>query len=188
MAGTALVLVFAALAAVAAVQISGPAVGPSATRHSYAVAGFVLLSLSAVALLAQLVRGRAARRRGPPTDRLLDPSNRRTSFRLEYPEGEGPSFRLRGVDAAAEAGPDMEIRDLSVEGLRLRLAPGAVLPEEPEGEVRFAGGEIAPVAGDVVWRRGDEAALRLTRPLPAALFVAEQLRLKEYVRSRRGRA
>lgn len=186
MSGTLIIFSIAVLAAVAGILTFHPASGASAARQHYAVAGFLLLILSLAAILAEAVRRRKGLARGRATGQLLDPDNRRDSYRIPYPADARPTFRLRRPPPqAGAAGEVLHVLDLSEEGLRVAGAEAEGLPPAVEGELALPGGQAMPVAGEVVWRRDGQAALRLRRPIPASLLVAEQIRLKDHLRSRK---
>lgn len=177
-------LLVAALAAVAAVYAVSPRPGaPGASRY-YAAAALVFLALAFVALLSELWRRRTAARRPPPTDRFLDPANRRDSFRIPYPEGERPRAILRTPSGNGGI-VCLEVLDVAEQGVRLQTAEGAAFSGKVEGDLRFPGGETVAIEGDVAWCADGEVAVRLASPLPGRLLTAEQRRLRGHLRGKR---
>ncbi len=184
MSGTLVTALVVALAAVAAVYALKPAPGAPATAQYYAIAAFVLLVLGLVAVLSEWLRRRRAARSRPPSDLLLDPSNRREAFRIPYPAGGRPILRLEAALAGPRGLVSLEVLDVAEEGLRLCVPEGACLEGRVGGHVVFPGGETAAVVGEVVRCGGGEAALRLSRALPSRLLVEEQRRLRDHLKPR----
>jgi len=176
------VILIGALAALAARHALYPPPGAPAAHQVFAVAGFAFLVLALVAVLWDGGRRRKGSREGRAGASLLDPNNRRETFRIPYPEDERPIFRLAGAHRGIAAGEALEVLDLSEEGLRLALPAGGELSGTVEGELCLAGGHAAPVTGTVVRGRDGEAALGFTRALPAGLVLAEQRRLRARLR------
>jgi hypothetical protein len=160
-------------------QLRGTSLVDPSPRTTAAIA----LCLAGVALLAAVVSGglRTKRRRHwmPP-----DPGdNTRQTFRIVYPEGEQPRL-VTGLRPGPPA--SFQVVDLSEEGLRLDDAEGLRGDAEIAGELQFADGRRAQVAGTVVRRQGRQACLHLTSTVPPNLVVEEQLRLRKRQRAQAG--
>ncbi|MEW6489276.1 MAG: hypothetical protein AB1578_15335 [Thermodesulfobacteriota bacterium] len=177
-------LLVTALAAAAAVYAVSPGPDAPAASRYYAIAAFILLALALVAMLSEPLRRRAATRRRPTTEQLLDPANRREAFRIPYPEGERPWAILRNPSGTGE-GAGLEVLDVAERGVRLRTSGGVAVSGRVEGELRFPGGETAAIAGEVAWCAHGEAAVRLASPLPGRLLTEEQRRLRDHLKARR---
>ncbi|MHB8767161.1 MAG: PilZ domain-containing protein [Deferrisomatales bacterium] len=169
------------LFSVAAFQVWTPSSAAPATGRYVAGTAAVLLGVAIVAVLADAARRRRARRRERARGLLADPRDRRDAYRVPYPEGEGPTLHLGDPRRLAQARPGFEVRDLSEEGLRVRLPEGSHLGDTFAGWIAFPGGRTAQVAGVVLRQSGDLAAVRLTRAVPPEVVVAEQVRLREFL-------
>lgn len=178
MSGALVTALVASLAAAAAVYALRPAPGAPATTRYYAIAAFVLLLLGLVAILSEWLRRRQGRRARPPTDFLIDVSNRRDAYRIPYPEGERPSLQLVG----SAVGRALEVLDVSEGGIRFRAPEGLRCEGTVTGQLVLPGGEIHGIAGEVVRCEPGEAALRLTRSLPPHVLLDEQRRLRGYLK------
>ena len=171
------VVAFVMAAQLRGVVSFGTATGPAATwGYAALVAGFVLV--------AAAVGGGLWRRSRPASaSRPLDPSNRRETYRIPYPEAERPRLVAAAPGAPASLAEGAEVLDVSEEGLRFRLGPGESVGETVEGRLLFPSGVETRVAGRVVRRTGDEVSLRLTRIVPPRVIVDEQRRLARRRRS-----
>lgn len=178
------VILLAVLTAAAAVYAVSPGPGAPAASRYYAIAAFVFLALAFVAVLSDLLRRRTATRRGPPTDELLDPDNRRDSYRISYPEEERPWAILQNPSGTGGE-VRLEVLDVAERGVRLRTSDGVEISGRVEGELQFPGGETAALAGEVAWCDDGEAAVRLASPLPGRLMIGEQRRLRDHLKARR---
>lgn len=139
--------------------------------------------LVGVAFLAAVISGgvlaRPRNRRKPVTYG----NNPRQTFRIVYPETEQPRFALSGSPIRAAA--TLRVIDVSEEGLRVADNTGLSEGSEVRGELQFASGRTAQVAGKVVRRTDRDASFQLTTTVPPELIVAEQLRLRKQERSDR---
>ena len=176
------VTAIAALAAVAAHHALYPRPGTPAANQLFSAGGLAFLVLALVAVLWDGTRRRRSSRDGSATGSLLDAENRRETFRIPYPKEERPALRLAGAHQGISAGQALAVIDLSEEGARASIPPGAALRGVVQGEIRFPGGQVVPVTGRAI-RCGDgEAALAFARALPAELLLEEQRRLRAYLR------
>ena len=151
-------------------QLRGTSLVNPSPRTTVAIA----LCLAGVAVLAAVVSGglRTKRRKHwmPP-----EPGdNPRQTFRIVYPAEEQPQL----VTGRCAGQPQsFQVVDLSEEGLRLSDADRLVEDGEVAGELHFADGRHAQVAGTVVRRDDHQVCLHLTSTVPANLVIEEQLRL-----------
>jgi hypothetical protein len=176
------VILIAVLAAVAARQALHPSPGSPAAHQLFAVAGFAFLVLALVAVLWDRGRRRKESREAEVGSSLLDPGNRRETFRIPYPETERPVLRLTGAHRSIPTDEALEVLDLSEKGARVRLPAGSELRGTVEGELSLPGGDRAAIVGTVVRCAGGEAGLDFTQALPATLLFEEQRRLRSYLR------
>ncbi len=171
------VVAFVMAAQLRGVVSFGTATGPAATwGYGVLVAGFVLV--------AAAVGGGLWRRKHPvPPSLAPDPSNRRQTYRIPYPEGERPRLVAPAPGAPASLVEGAEVLDVSEEGLRFRLRPGETVDETVEGRLVFPSGVEARVVGRVVRRDAGEVSLHLTRVVPPRVIVDEQRRLARRLRA-----
>ena len=97
----------------------------------------------------------------------------RASYRIVFPPMERPTFTVEKLRFV--------VVDCSEHGVRYQLGE-AQLPEigtEVAGTLRFRPGDEVTVVGTVVRHAEDRsAALKLVRPIPFNLLMAEQRRLR----------
>ena len=106
-----------------------------------------------------------------------DRENERQSYRLLFPVTEQPVFVVGGTT--------YQVLDCSEHGVRY-IVPGGELPamgSQVRGMLRFRPGtreeEKVDVQGTVVRHAADnQAAIKLGRPIPYALLMGEQRRLR----------
>jgi len=57
-----------------------------------------------------------------------------------------------------------EVLDMSVEGLRFKNKTGLPIGRQVRALLEFSSGETRTIEGEIVWEKGDEVGLILTKP------------------------
>ena len=97
-------------------------------------------------------------------------TNRRGHFRLRYPTGAGPLLLTGGAA--------FQVIELSERGLQFAGETSDPVPDEQvSGDLQFADGTTAPVAGIVLRSAGERTTVRLTRGVGLGQMLAEQRRV-----------
>lgn len=96
-------------------------------------------------------------------------AERRRCARLIYPPDHRPRFQIRDHS--------MEVIDISESGLRLFL-DNADVGQMVHGTVRFANGTHLDLTGKIVWQRGREVGLLVSRkpPVIPERLIYEEIR------------
>lgn len=91
---------------------------------------------------------------------------RRRYFRLTYPPGGRPAFKVRNYD--------LEVLEVSEKGLRFVNDKDVKLAEWVRGTITFHDGDMSELEGRIVRKDGDEIALNLITPIPFPRILKEQ--------------
>ncbi len=107
-------------------------------------------------------------------ERMASPSVERAFYRIQYPPRERPSLVIDGRR--------LEVLDVSEFGVRFRnpKEEGVEKGQRLVGTLRLGRRRLLALDGDVIWMRGDLAAVKLRTPIPFGIILDEQ----RYLRSR----
>lgn len=164
------------LGLIAAFVLTAQLRGTSLTNPDPRTTVAMALCLVGIALLAAVVSGGLRAKRDKHWQPPPEGDNQRQTFRIVYP----PEHQPRLITGRTTGGAgSFRVLDLSEEGLRLADAEALATAGEVAGEVQFADGRRAQVAGTVVRHADHEVCLHLTSTVPANLVIEEQLRLRK---------
>lgn len=105
--------------------------------------------------------------------------NRRQFFRLEYPPGSGPKLVSSGIK--------LEVLDISEQGLLIQVKNSSPTVKVGGGftaSLTFPDGESMLVFGNIVRVNEDKLSIKLRRPIPLRIIMAEQRRIIQNFKQR----